>query len=616
MAADGGQVNTQILDLVTDRAIDLLRLTARQQREAVSFLNKLEDDLAAQLARADLTGVSVRSRQAKRLEKLLAQVRETIRGAYRDHDVALSGELKELAEIEADFVANSVNQVVGVQIMDTGLTRGQLAAVLGDVTVQGAPVSEWWSRQAGDTLARFTDQMRLGIAQGETVGQLVRRIRGGTEKGEVVPAIMDVSRRHADALVRSATQAVSQTARNATYEANNDVLKGVAWVSTLDFRTTLGCAARDNKLYSIGDHQPIDHDLPWENGPGQRHWGCRSTSAPVVKSWRELGFDIDDLPASTRASMDGQVPQDTSFERWLNGKTSAEQDDFLGKGRANLWRDGKISFRELLDARGRELSIDELRGRAPIQPKRNFAYSRFKGVKKTADAERYLVENRISEAASLKGLSPAGISASVKAAHEVTERFELAPLKYMGPISRDTRFRYRRVKNANAAVFPSTEAMHLPTKFGNLKDAEQQIATKKRSAPRFEAERAVVLDASDRIDNQVRQRVENMNAGDYTWTITMDTADAERAKTMYHEFGHVLHMVDKRAGPKIDAFLAEQKPLAGGWNYLLSKYAGSNNAEYVAESFAVYMARPKAERFRIHPSLLAIFEEADLAHDN
>jgi len=90
---------------------------------------------------------------------------------------------------------------------------------------------------------------------------------------------------------------------------------------------------------------------------------CRSTSVPVLKSFRELGFDIDEVPVSTRAGMDGQVAADTTFEGWLSRRDVAEQNDKLGVGRAQLWRDGKIKFRDLVDGNGRELTLAELRAR-------------------------------------------------------------------------------------------------------------------------------------------------------------------------------------------------------------------------------------------------------------
>jgi len=356
-------VNTEILDAITGRALDLQRLTATQLRDSARFLRTLEGDIVAQLARIDPTGIAAPSRQAARLEKLLDQTRETIRNAYRAESTRLVGELRELADIETQFAASSINRAVGATLITTSITRGQLVAIVDGVLIQGAPVSDWLSRQAGDTLQKFTDAMRTGIAEGETNASLIRRIRGGMQGGEPVQGFMQVSRRNAESLVRSATQAVSQKSRQSLYEANQDLVKALQWVSTIDLRTTIECATRDGLTYTVEGHEPIDHSLPWGGGPGNLHWGCRSTSVPVLKSFRELGIDLDEVPASTRASMDGQIAEDTTFEGFLSRRTVAEQGEVLGVGRAKLWRDGEISFRDLVDGNGRPLTLEELRAR-------------------------------------------------------------------------------------------------------------------------------------------------------------------------------------------------------------------------------------------------------------
>lgn len=354
--------NQIIADAVTRHAVDLLRVEAGERRQVLRILRDLERDLVAILTRIDPMGVGERYRPA-RLERLLEQVRGTIRGAYRDASQTLTRELIELADIEAQFITRAINQGVGFGLATNDLTREQLRSLARGVLVQGSPVAEWWSDQAGQTLRTFTREMRMGIAAGETNAQLVRRIRGGTENGQPVRGFMQTSRNHAESLVRSATQAVAAEAKQAVYVANADILKGVMWLATLDTRTTLGCAARDRLLYDAVTHEPIGHDLPWDGGPGNRHFGCRSTSTPVTKSLRELGLDIDDVPPGSRASMDGQLPEDTRFEDWLERQSRTRQDEVLGAGRADLWRDGRITFRDLLDQRGRELTLEELRQR-------------------------------------------------------------------------------------------------------------------------------------------------------------------------------------------------------------------------------------------------------------
>jgi SPP1 gp7 family putative phage head morphogenesis protein len=358
----GASANQRIADLFTGHAVDLLRVEAGTRRKVRALLNEMERAIVARLAAIDPTEPVRAAYRQKRLEALLEQVRETTRASYRRVSTEMAGELRELAEIEGSFVVSAINKGVGFQLATAVVTRQQLVSLVGSVLVHGAPVAEWWSRQAGDTLQRFSDEMRMGIALGETSQQLIQRIRGGTRNGELITGFMDISRRNADSLVRSATMAVTNDARAATYQANADILNAIVWTSTLDGRTSVQCQVRDGLRYTL-DHKPIGHDVPWGAGPGNLHWGCRSTSRPETKSWRELGFDIDDLPAGTRASMSGQVAGDMKFEDWLSSRSKAEQDDALGKGRADLWRNGKISYRDLLDQNGRELSLVELRER-------------------------------------------------------------------------------------------------------------------------------------------------------------------------------------------------------------------------------------------------------------
>lgn len=362
MTPDGG-ANHVISDLFTRHAIDLLRFEANERKKIRRFFKRLEADLAGQVAKSDPTGPARSAYRAARLEKLLEQVRDTIRASYREANQTLRGEMVDLAQVEATFATRALNTAMQVDLATTSLTPARAKALVSGVLVQGAPISDWWSQQAGDTLRRFTNQMRMGMARGDTNAQLVRLVRGGTQSGEPVSGFMDITRRHAEALVRSATQAVAEATKQSVYEDNSDLIQAVVWSSTLDGRTTVICAVRDGLRYSHPDHKPIGHSVPWGSGPGQLHWGCRSASRPETKSWRDLGIDVDELPPGARASMDGEVAADTKFEDWLGGKSRAFQDDSLGPGRAQLWRDGKITFRELVDGNGRELTLEQLRAR-------------------------------------------------------------------------------------------------------------------------------------------------------------------------------------------------------------------------------------------------------------
>ncbi|MGL5005601.1 MAG: hypothetical protein ACRDAM_21960, partial [Casimicrobium sp.] len=51
-----------------------------------------------------------------------------------------------------------------------------------------------------------------------------------------------------------------------------------------------------------------------------------------------------------------------SFEEFIASLSPAEQEELLGKGRAELWRRGVITKTDLVNQRGRELTLRQLRG--------------------------------------------------------------------------------------------------------------------------------------------------------------------------------------------------------------------------------------------------------------
>lgn len=174
----GGGANDKIADAFTAHAIDLLRLDAGMRKRVRALLKEMERAIVVQLATIDPTEPVRVAYRKKRLETLLEQVRETTRASYRQISTQMIGELRELAEIEGSFVTGSINKGIGFELATSSFTRQQLVALVSDTLVHGAPVAEWWSRQAGDTLQRFTDQMREGIAFGEANQQLIQRVRG------------------------------------------------------------------------------------------------------------------------------------------------------------------------------------------------------------------------------------------------------------------------------------------------------------------------------------------------------------------------------------------------------------------------------------------------------
>ena len=273
---------------------------------------------------------------------------------YDESAASQSTDLLGLARHEAQATAQSF-LAIG---LDAALpTEAVLKAMVNGSLIEGAPSAAWWSKQSDDLAFKFAAQVRQGVAGNETVQQIVRRIIGSPRLG--TPGIMETSRRGATALVHTSIQQVANDARLATFKANDDVVKGVMQLSTLDSHTTKICIAYSGASWDL-DGNPINGTTLPFNGGTPRHWNCRSVLTAITKTYKELGIDIPEAPKGTRASDLGQIPADTSFESFLGRHDKAYVDNLLGPGRAQLWRDGKITLQQLVGGDGRELTLKQL----------------------------------------------------------------------------------------------------------------------------------------------------------------------------------------------------------------------------------------------------------------
>lgn len=126
-----------------------------------------------------------------------------------------------------------------------------------------------------------------------------------------------------------------------------------------------------------------------------------------MKSFRELGLDIDEIEPGTRSSMDGQVSSGTTFNEWLKGKSPQFQKDYLGAGRYELYKDGKITLSQLVNQQGRTLSLAELRGLSEatvksVVPDIKFGYGgKFVGYVKDIRPEAKIVIDKLPKPSSI-----------------------------------------------------------------------------------------------------------------------------------------------------------------------------------------------------------------------
>ena len=355
-------INDQLRDEAISHALYVARYGVGAARKMVRILDEADSRLAAELLEV-LDGVDAATWSERRLASLLASVRRLNRKAYKTATEALKAELVTYAEHEARYQLDLFNQLLPETVLRhvelQALTPDQVYAAAMSKPLQGRLLSEWASKLESDRMTKITNAVRQGYLLGEPTEKIVRRVVGTKAAGREDGAIQE-NRRNLAVVTRTAVAHVASTARQSFATSNSDLVKGKQWLSTLDLRTTTICIARDRLKYTL-EGKPIGHNVPYLRGPGRAHFCCRSTETLIIKSWRELGIDADEMDAGTRASMDGQTPGDTTYSEWLQRQPYDRQKQVLGKERADMLRAGKLKVPDFFTDKGEFLTLDQLR---------------------------------------------------------------------------------------------------------------------------------------------------------------------------------------------------------------------------------------------------------------
>lgn len=342
-------VNDDLLDASVLHAIDQQGYSNNVVKRILNLLNKTDADLFAKLTIALDNNLS--SLTIARLESLLTSVRQVNAEVYRQIYNELAVEMKDLTEYEGTYQLNLFKATVPVELSFASIEVQQVYSAAMARPFQGKILKDWADTLEAARLTRIKDAIAIGYVENETIDQITRRLRG-TRSLNYKDGLLDVDRRHLEAVVRTAVTHTASFARAKLYEANSDIISAEQWHSVLDARTSTICQARDGNLYDVGvpPYPPA-------------HFNCRSVRVPVIKSFKELGIDADELPASTRSSMDGQLPANITYPQWLAKKPASFQDEVLGKTKGKLFRSGGLTLDRFVSRQGHTYTLDELRVR-------------------------------------------------------------------------------------------------------------------------------------------------------------------------------------------------------------------------------------------------------------
>lgn len=344
------EINPKLVDKILRFQIDARRLEAGERKRILGILGKAEKEMLSRMGEGEILSFNKR-----KLAAFIAALSEPISDAFQTMQAVTAETLAGVAELQVIAAAKTLDQVfIGY---NAGLPpQSVLERLAQDVLINGGPLKDWWGKQRSDTLFKLSGAVREGVLLGQTNQQIVSKLTGT----RTTPGVLTITRKNASALVHTAVHSVVNDARQSVYNQNRSVIDSYFWFSSMDSHVCLQCIgfASLEGWKNDGNHTPIGHSVPFQVPP--IHFNDRCVILPRTKSFRELGLDLPKLPVGERASSLGPIAADTSFADYLKMHSNKVQDEMLGKGRADLFRDKKITLNQLLDGQGRELTLKQL----------------------------------------------------------------------------------------------------------------------------------------------------------------------------------------------------------------------------------------------------------------
>ena len=349
-----GSAEEKLLDEAISHQVYLERYKSGEAKKIAELLDKTVENLTEELSkRAGIDNWTTRRKKKllDRVEKLNKQFWDEAKGVLRE-------DIRDFGGREANWQAEEIQSAIPIEWDIVTPSPQQLYSAAIAELFGGKLLNEHFKHLEQVTRDQLQGVIRQGVTEGKPTPQITRELFGS----ETVRGAFDGKRKNINSFVRTAVGHMHYVARRKLYEENSDLIKGEVWVSTLDTRTSPICQIMDGEKRKTGESA-------WSNGkygnPGQIHHQCRSTSIPWLKSWRELGIDIDEAPDGTRASLDGQVPDKTTFSEWLKKQRSTEVGkkrirDIMGDKRAELYLSGKLTLGELISPKGTYYTLEQL----------------------------------------------------------------------------------------------------------------------------------------------------------------------------------------------------------------------------------------------------------------
>ena len=250
-----------------------------------------------------------------------------------------------------------------VAVNHVAISPSQFKSLFKTTPLGGRTLEQWVKRNFEATVIQsMQTKLNAGMLQGKSYRQLTNSILGDMQ---------NFNRRDAMNITRSYVQSANVIAQQAVMEENKDIVKGWKWSAVLEMGnphtgngTCLSCAALDGQVFEHGKGPPIP-----------LHVNCRCVPIAELISYRELGVPVKELDEVSRPwTIRPDVPigeggrnilefgqHQGNYATWFDTRGDQFKKTVLGPRRYELYKEGKISFDDLVNPKtGKLYRLDEL----------------------------------------------------------------------------------------------------------------------------------------------------------------------------------------------------------------------------------------------------------------
>lgn len=358
--------NEDIRDRFLQRQIRVLRTSAGLSRQMIATLDAAERDLREVIDRRTSTMVGDRIRfsvaRTRRLQRLREAIRDLQRNVWKDIRRDARQSITTIGAMEFGAAAIAIESSLPVIVDLTLPTLDVIRAAITSKPFQGKVLNRWLAESETGDLGRIMDSVRIGLVQGDSSTEIVRRVVG-TSALRNRDGTRQITRRGLQGIAQTAVSFITNEARDELFLANTDILPEKVFTATLDSRTTAICRSLDGRVFRVAQRDAPALPL---------HFNERSLYVPAVNG-RRIGSRpatgasqrlLEGLRGRERRAaverLTGQVPAETTYTEFLRRSTVDFQNEALGVTKARLFRRGGLSLDRFVNEAGRELTVREL----------------------------------------------------------------------------------------------------------------------------------------------------------------------------------------------------------------------------------------------------------------